>query len=61
MAAYLLLTWDEIAVEFVYKCKVKPTIDMPLTEILMNVALFRDMKLIPDPPSEDRPDEFWQS
>jgi len=34
---------------------------MPLTEILMNVALFRDMKLIPDPPSEDLPDELWQS
>ncbi len=42
LAAYRLLSWEGIQVEFVFKCKVRATIDLPLPEVLMNQALFRD-------------------
>jgi CheY-like chemotaxis protein len=41
-AAYEILTWDRPDIEFVETCRVEPTIDLPLPEILMNVALITD-------------------
>jgi CheY-like chemotaxis protein len=41
-AAYRILTWDRPVIEFVDTCKVHRTIDMPLTEILLNAAFLKD-------------------
>ena len=49
MAAYQMLAWEAPLVEFVGSCKVRPTIDLPITEILMNLAYIRDMKETPAP------------
>ena len=58
VAAYQLLTWDDIQVEFVFKCKIRPTIDLPLTEILMNLAVIRDTVTLPRIEKPLR-DEMW--
>jgi len=41
-AAYEILTWDRPDIEFVDTCRVDATIDLPLTEMLMNAALITD-------------------
>jgi len=41
-AAYQILIWDRPDIEFVETCRVQPTIDLPLTELLMNAALITD-------------------
>ena len=41
-AVYEILTWDRPDIEFVETCRVERTIDTPLTELLMNVALITD-------------------
>jgi DNA-binding response OmpR family regulator len=41
-AAYEILTWNRPDIEFVETCRVHPTIDLPLTELLMNAALITD-------------------
>jgi hypothetical protein len=56
-AAYRILSWEDSQVEFVFTCKVAPTIDLELTEILMNLALFKDAQAQAAKP---RPDPFWQ-
>jgi DNA-binding response OmpR family regulator len=43
-AAYEILTWDRPDIEFVDTCRVERTIDLPLTEILMNAALITDSR-----------------
>ena len=43
-AAYEILTWDRPDIEFVETCRVEPTIDLPLTELLMNAALLTDLR-----------------
>jgi CheY-like chemotaxis protein len=43
-AAYRILSWDGTHVEFVSTCRVQPTIDLPMTEVLLNAALSRDLK-----------------
>jgi CheY-like chemotaxis protein len=43
-AAYQILTWDRPDIEFVDTCRVQPTIDLPLTELLMNAALITDQR-----------------
>ena len=50
-AAYEILTWDRPDIEFVETCRVERTIDLPLPEILMNVALITD----------NRPPEFGEA
>jgi hypothetical protein len=59
MAAYQLLSWDDVQVEFVYTCKIRPTIDCPLSEILMNLALFRDTKARPAAIEREPTDNVW--
>ncbi len=41
-AAYQILSWDRPDIEFVETCRVQPTIDLPLPELLMNTALISD-------------------
>jgi DNA-binding response OmpR family regulator len=41
-AAYQILTWERPDIEFVDTCRVDPTIDLPLTELLMNAAMITD-------------------
>ncbi len=41
-AAYEILTWDRPDLEFVETCRVEPTMDLPLTELLLNAALLTD-------------------
>ena len=42
-AAYIILGWERPEVEFVDTCRVEATIqDLPITEILMNVAMIAD-------------------
>lgn len=43
-AAYEILGWDRPDIEFVETCRVERTIDMPLTEILLNLALISDQR-----------------
>jgi CheY-like chemotaxis protein len=43
-AAYQILTWDRPDIEFVETCRVQPTLDLPLTELLMNAALITDQQ-----------------
>ena len=52
LAAYAILAWDGAHVEFVNSCRVQASIDLPLTEVLMNSALFKDMlPSAPKPPA----------
>lgn len=41
-AAYEILSWDRPDIEFVDTCRVDATIDLPLTELLLNSALITD-------------------
>jgi len=41
-AAYQILVWDRPDIEFVETCRVEQTIDLPLTELLMNAAMLID-------------------
>jgi CheY-like chemotaxis protein len=43
-AAYEILTWDRPDIEFVETCRVERTIDLPLTELLLNAALVSDQR-----------------
>ncbi len=43
-AAYEILTWDRPDLEFVETCRVEQTIDLPLTELLMNAAMITDQR-----------------
>lgn len=43
-AAYQILGWERPDIEFVETCRVDPTIDLPLTELLMNAALIQDLR-----------------
>jgi len=41
-AAYQILIWERPHIEFMEICKVDRTIDMPLTEVLLNAAFLKD-------------------
>jgi CheY-like chemotaxis protein len=41
-AAYEILAWDRPDIEFVETCRVEQTINLPLTELLMNAAILSD-------------------
>jgi CheY-like chemotaxis protein len=41
-AAYAILGWDRPEVEFVETCRMHRTMELPITEILMNVAMIQD-------------------
>lgn len=54
-AAYRILRWEGPDMEFVYTCRVKRTIDLPLAEVLLNLTLARDLK----PKKQFPPDPFF--
>lgn len=68
-AAYEILAWERPEVEFVDTCRVKATIqDLPITEILMNVAMITDHSdkdapaenpSAPPAPANQPPDDSW--
>jgi CheY-like chemotaxis protein len=43
-AVYEILGWESPDIEFVETCRVEPSMDLPLTEILMNAALINDQR-----------------
>jgi len=45
-AAYTILGWDRPDVEFVETCRMQRTMELPITEILMNVAMIRDHEIV---------------
>ncbi len=61
LAAYQILSWDGVQVEFVYTCRVEPSIDLPLPEVLMNLALFRDMKVKKQLPRNPFYEDNWNA
>lgn len=57
-AAYRILCWPGPEVEFVDTCRVDPTIDLPVPEILMNAALIQDTQKMSATPEKEDP---WAS
>jgi hypothetical protein len=55
LAAYAILCWEGAHVEFVSACRVQPTIELPMTEILLNSAMFKDMKAVDPGQAQARP------
>jgi CheY-like chemotaxis protein len=53
--AYKLLGWEGPDVDFVDACRVHTTIDMPLTEILLNMAVIRDTAPATEPDRSPAP------
>ena len=43
-AAYQILSWNRPDIEFVETCRVEQTMDLPLTELLMNAAMLTDQR-----------------
>ena len=43
-SAYTILNWVRPEIEFVDTCRVERTLDIPLTEILLNAAMIKDLK-----------------
>lgn len=41
-AVYQILLWERPHIEFMDTCKVEPTIDMPLAEVLLNAVFLKD-------------------
>jgi len=61
-AAYRILRWDGARVEFVGTCRVRPSIDLPVPELLLNVALVRDQRALeeaPPPPARPHPEPWY--
>ncbi|MBI4911822.1 MAG: response regulator [Acidobacteria bacterium] len=42
-SAYTILNWSRPEVEFVDTCRVERTLDMPMTEIVLNAAMIQDL------------------
>ncbi len=52
VAAYEILTWDRPEIEFVEACRMDRIIDLPVAELLMNVALITDHATRSDRPTQ---------
>jgi CheY-like chemotaxis protein len=50
-AAYRILRWEGARVEFVSTCRIQPTIELPVPELLLNVAMLRDSAASPPAPA----------
>jgi CheY-like chemotaxis protein len=55
--AYRILGWDGARVEFVSTCRVRPTLALPVAEVLLNVAMRRDHQEQAQPVT--KPQEPW--
>jgi DNA-binding response OmpR family regulator len=42
-SAYVILNWERPEIEFVDTCRVERTLDLPVTEILLNAAMIKDL------------------
>jgi CheY-like chemotaxis protein len=42
-SAYQILNWERPEVEFVDTCRVERTLDLPVTEVLLNAAMIKDL------------------
>lgn len=42
-SAYRILNWERPEVEFVDTCRVERTLDIPVTEVLLNAAMIKDL------------------
>lgn len=42
-SAYMILNWERPEIEFVDTCRVEQTLDLPVTEILLNAAMIKDL------------------
>ena len=42
-SAYSILNWERPEIEFVDTCRVERTLDLPVTEILLNAAMIKDL------------------
>ncbi len=42
-SAYMILNWERPEIEFVDACRVERTLDLPVTEILLNAAMIKDL------------------
>lgn len=58
-AAYRILGWEVARVEFVGACRVQPSLDLPLPELLLNAAMQRDLAQAP-PDAVDTPPDPWR-
>jgi len=63
-AAYRILAWTGVHVEFVDACRVEGTIDLPLAELLLNAAMVEDERADAGPEAAPAaagrpPDETW--
>ena len=60
-AAYRILRWEGVRAEFVGTCRIQPSIDLPLSELLLNVAMLRDEAVqVEAPPAPVKPNpERW--
>jgi len=57
-AAYRILGWEGAHVEFVSTCRVQPTMALPITELLLSVAVLQDnegQEQAPPPPEPEPP------
>lgn len=62
LAAYRILRWEGARVEFVGTCRIQPSIELPVSELLLNVAMLRDhavQKEVPPPAPEKATPERW--
>jgi CheY-like chemotaxis protein len=56
-AAYRILGWSGVHVEFVDACRVEPRIDLPLAELLLKVAISQDAETRPVNPPAPQSDQ----
>ncbi len=61
-AAQRILGWEGARVEFISACRVKGTMDLPITELLLEAAIHKDHKPRPDQPPtgvRSRPEPWY--
>ena len=59
-AAYRILGWEGARVEFVSTCRIQPSIELPVTEVLLNAAMLRDQKALETSGPEPPPAKPWE-
>jgi len=52
-AAFRILGWEGVQVEFVGACRVQPSMALTMAELLLNAALLRDQRQAPEAPGTE--------
>lgn len=47
-SAYTILNWERPEIEFVDTCRVERTLELPITEVLLNAAMIKDLGGLPE-------------